>query len=58
MAHHVFIAVACVNGRLEYFHFLMCEDGTFHSADQLFCLAREHRPAHHLNSSWAAHFSH
>ena len=45
VTHYVFFRVAVVYRRLKYLYLLAGELRPFQSADQLFCLAGEHRTA-------------
>jgi len=53
MAHHLLVAVAGINGRLEDFYLLFGKLGTTESADEFFGLAGEHGAAHYFYSSRA-----
>ena len=54
VAHHLFIAIARVDGGFEDFHLLLGKLCTTQTAYQFFGLAREHRAAYYFYSSWAA----
>lgn len=54
MADDILVAIACVDGRLEYLNLLAGYLRTLHAADKLLCLAREHRATYHLYAALAA----
>ena len=53
MTHHVFFAIAYVNGGFKNLHAQFREFCAFHTANQLFSLAAEHRSAYYFNRSAA-----
>lgn len=56
VADHFLIRVSGVDAGLEDFHALPGKLGASESAYEFFCLAREHRAAHHFYSAGAVHF--
>ena len=51
VAHHILLGIASIHCWLEDNESLSGKSSTLHSTDKFLGLAREHRSAHHFNSS-------